>query len=119
ASCTRSGPASMAAVAEVSRADPEARPTFAWRRRSEAAVKTAFDKPLSEPVPARLLTAAGAESGTIIPFVRRKLGANRSMIMALAASLAALAIGFGAGQWQATPAGTIYLANGPTDGAGS
>lgn len=112
-------PAQMAAVEEVIREDPEARTIVAVLRRSAAAVKTAFDKPLSEPVPARLLTAAGAESGAIIPFVRRKLEANRSVIMAMAASLAALAIGFGAGQWQATPAGTIHLANGPADGTES
>jgi anti-sigma factor RsiW len=109
-------PAQMAAVEEVIREDPEARTIVAVLRRSGAAVKTAFDRPLDEPVPGRLLAAAGAETGTIIPFVRRKLGANRSTIMALAASLAALAIGFGAGQWQAAPAGVIRLANGPADG---
>ena len=110
-------PAQMAAVEEMIREDPEARTIVAVLRRSAAAVKTAFDRPLNEPVPARLLAAAGAESGTVVPFVRRKLVANRSVIMALAASLAALAIGFGAGQWQAAPAGVIRLANGPADGA--
>lgn len=109
-------PAQMAAVEEVIREDPEARTIVAVLRRSAAAVKTAFDRPLKEPVPGRLLTAAGAESGTIVPFVRRKLAANRSTVMALAASLAALAIGFGAGQWQAEPAGVIRLAAGPADG---
>jgi len=112
-------PAQMAAVAEVIREDPEARTIVAVLRRSAAAVKTAFDQPLKEPVPARLLAAAGADSGTIVPFVKRKLGANRSAIMALAASLAALAIGFGAGQWEAAPGGVIRLAGGPTDGTES
>jgi anti-sigma factor RsiW len=112
-------PAQMAAVEEVIREDPEARTIVAVLRRSAAAVKTAFDRPLNEPVPARLIAAAGADSGTVVQFVRRKLGANRSVIMALAASLAALAIGFAAGNWQAAPAGVIRLAGGPTDGTDS
>jgi surface antigen len=108
-------PAQMAAVEEVIREDPEARTIVGVLRRSADAVKTAFDRPLGESVPARLLAAAGAADGqagggTVLPFAARKLRLNRSAITALAASLAALAIGFGAGSWQAAPAGRIYLA---------
>lgn len=108
-------PAQMAAVEEVIREDPEARTIVAVLRRSATAVKTAFDRPLNEPVPARLLAAAGASDapasgGTVVPFLARRLHINRTTITALAASLAALAIGFGAGSWQAAPKGGIYLA---------
>lgn len=108
-------PAQMAAVEEAIREDPEARTIVAVLRRSAAAVKTAFDRPLNEPVPARLLEAAGAvdgqaSGGTVVPFLARRLRINRSTITALAASLAALVIGFSAGSWQATPKGGIYLA---------
>ena len=115
-------PAQMAAVEEAIREDPEARTIVAVLRRSAAAVKTAFDRPLNEPVPARLLAAARATNdqasgGTVVPFLARRFAISRSTITALAASLAALAIGFGAGYWQAPSAGVIRLANGPEDGA--
>jgi len=112
-------PAQMAAVEEVIREDAEARTIVAVLRRSATAVKTAYDRPMGEPVPARLLAAAGAANeqasgGTVVPFAR-KLRMNRTAITALAASLAALAIGFGAGLWQAEPAGRIILAGDGTD----
>ena len=117
-------PAQMAAVEEIIRDDPEARTIVAVLRRSAAAVKTAFDQPLREPVPARLLATVGAtmavvrSAATSCPCVARKLRLGRPTITALAASLAALAIGFGAGHWQAAPSGGIRVAGG-SDGAES
>ena len=109
-------PAQMAAVEEIIREDPEARTIVAVLQRSAAAVKTAFDQPLHEPVPARLLAAVGMDGpaieGNVVPLRARKPRLDRPTIMALAASLAALAIGFGAGQWQAAPSGVIRLAGG-------
>jgi surface antigen len=111
-------PAQMAAVEEVIREDPEARTIVAVLRRSADAVKTAFDRPLGEPVPTRLLATIGpidgpAVAGNVVPMPSRKLWLHRPTIMALAASLAALAIGFGAGYWQAAPGGGIRLAGAP------
>ena len=109
-------PAQMAAVEEMIRNDPEAGTIVGVLRRSAAAVKTAFDQPLHEPVPARLLAAVGTDGpaieGNVVPLRARKPRLDRPTIMALAASLAALAIGFGAGQWQAAPSGVIRLAGG-------
>lgn len=115
-------PAQMAAVEEIIRDDPEARTIVAVLRRSADAVKVAFDQPLREPVPARLLAAAGAmdggaTGGSVVPLIARKFRLNRPTIMAMAASVAALAIGFGAGYWQAAPGGGIRLAAGPADGS--
>jgi surface antigen len=107
-------PAQMAAVEEIIREDPEARAIAAVLRRSAAAVKSAYDQPLREPVPARLLAAVGADGpaieGNVVPLRTRKARFDRPTIMALAASLAALVIGFGAGHWQAAPSGGIRLA---------
>ncbi len=107
-------PAQMAAVEEVLREDPEARTIVGVLRRSATAVKSAFDQPLREPVPARLLAAVGVDGaaveGNVVPLRTRKARFDRPTIMALAASLAALVIGFGAGHWQAAPSGGIRLA---------
>ena len=117
-------PSQRAAVEEIIREDPEARTIVAVLRRSAAAVKTAFDRPLRGPVPTRLLAAAGAEDGSAItgnemPWRLRKLRLARPTVMALAASLAALVIGFGAGYWQAAPGGGIRLAGSPAEGSGT
>ena len=116
-------PAQMAAVEEIVREDPEARAIVAVLRRSRAAVKAAFDRPLDGPVPDRLLAAVGAErpamQGNVVPLrVRQRLG-NRPTALALAASLAALVIGFGAGTWQAAPGDGIRLAGSSADGTES
>src|SRR5262249_21636438 len=116
-------PAQMAAVEEIIREDPEARAIVAVLRRSAAAVKTAFDRPLGEPVPTRLLAAIGAAEGSAAarvatPWRSRKLRLNRLTITALAASLAALASGFGAGYWQAAAGGGIRLAGAPGEETG-
>lgn len=107
-------PAQMATVEDIIREDPEARAIVAVLQRSAAAVKAAFDRPLDEPVPARLLATvemAGARvESNVAPLVARKRRLDRSVIMALAASMAALAIGFGAGYWQAATGAGIRLA---------
>jgi len=116
-------PAQRAAVEEIVREDPEARAIVAVLRGSAAAVKTAYDQPLHEPVPPRLLAAAGggepAGESKVVSLPVRKRWPDRPWAMALAASLAALAIGFGAGYWQAQPSGGFHLAGGPTDGTDS
>jgi surface antigen len=113
-------PAQMAAVEEIIREDPEARAIVAVLRRSRAAVKAAFDRPLDGPVPERLLAAVGAEGpaiqGNVVSLRPRLHLGNRTTALALAASLAALAIGFGAGYWQASPGGAIRLAGSSDDG---
>jgi hypothetical protein len=115
-------PAQMAAVEELIREDPEARAIAAVLRRSAAAVKSAFDQPLRGPVPVGLLAAVGSEEAAIESNVvllgARKHRLEYATIMALAASLAALVIGFGAGYWQAVPSGGIRLA-GAADGTES
>jgi hypothetical protein len=116
-------PAQMAAVEEIIREDPEARAIAAVLRRSAAAVKSAYDQPLREPVPARLLATVELEEATIegdvVPLRAPKRRLERATIMMLAASLAALVIGFGAGYWQAAPSGDIRLAGAPADGTES
>ncbi|HEY7689963.1 MAG TPA: hypothetical protein VH835_14790, partial [Dongiaceae bacterium] len=116
-------PAQMASVEEVIREDPEARAIVAVLRRSRAAVKAAFDRPLDGPVPARLLAAAGAKGpaseGNVVALRARKPWLDRPTVMALAASLAALVIGFGAGYWQAAPGDGIRLAGSSGDGTES
>ena len=116
-------PAQMAAVEEIIREDPEARAIAAVLQRSAAAVKAAFDQPLREPVPGRLLAAVGLEEAAmesnVVPLRARKRRLERTTIMALAASLAALVIGFGVGYWQAAPSGDIRLAGAPADGTAS
>ena len=112
-------PAQRAAVEEIILEDPEARAIVAVLRGSAAAVKTAYDQPLREPVPPRLLAAAGggesASAGTVVPLPARKRWLERPWKMALAASMAALAVGFGIGYWQARPSGEFHLAGGPAD----
>ena len=117
-------PAQMAAVEAIIKEDPEARAVVAVLRRSAAAVKTAFDQPLHEAVPTHLLATVGAADGSgaagnnVVSLIARKLQFSRSTITALAASLVALAIGFGAGHWQAAPGGGLRLAGG-SDGVES
>jgi len=111
-------PAQMAAIEEVLREDAEARAIVGVLRRSVGAVRAAFDQPMNEPVPARLLAAVGAEDGRtddgqVVPLRRRKMRIDRSRSMLLAASVAGLAIGFGAGYLQFAPGGAIHLAGTP------
>ena len=108
-------PAQMATVEQILREDAEARTIVGVLRRSAGAVSAAFDQPMNEPVPARLLAAVGAEdeqsaAPQIVSLRPRKMRMERPLAMALAASVAGLVIGFGAGYFQFAPGGTIRLA---------
>ena len=100
-------PAQRTAVEQTIQADPEAQAIVSVLKRSAMAVKAAFDEPLAEPVPRRLLDAINAgdarsakpsPNGMVVPFERRRAMPRLSrVLLPLAASLAALAIGFAAG----------------------
>jgi surface antigen len=98
-------PAQRAAVEQAIRADPEAQAIVSVLKNSAAAVKTAYDEPMTVPVPQRLLDVLQADAarsgGTgdgVVPFApRRPMSVVSRYLLPLAASLAALAIGFGAG----------------------
>src|SRR6185312_15722334 len=89
--------------------NPEARAMVDMLRRSGAAVKNAFDQPLHEAAPERLLAAIGASGDrgatgqvvTLRPVPRRRLSVGP--VTALAASLAMLFVGIGAGYLQFAP----------------
>ncbi len=93
-------------VAATIRDDAEAQAIVAALRRSAAAVKGAFDEPLHQPVPARLLDTlergAGGDRDRVVPLRGRRFDLRRSLLP-LAASVAALVVGFGGGYvFQAT-----------------
>ena len=81
---------------------------------SALVVRAAFDDVIKEPVPDQLLLAArgAAAASTVVPF-RRRAGSTigRWIALPLAASVAALMIGAGAGYW----AGRSPVAPPPTD----
>ena len=87
-------------VAATIRDDAEAQAIVAALRRSADAVKGAFDEPLHQPVPARLLDAlhpgAAGNRDRVVPLRGRRFDPRRSLLP-LAASLAALVVGFGGG----------------------
>ena len=84
-------------VAATIRDDVEAQAIVAALRRSAAAVKGAFDEPLHQPVPARLLDALErGDRDRVVPLRGRRFDLRRSLLP-LAASLAALVVGFGGG----------------------
>lgn len=108
-------PDQMAAVEATLRDDPEARAIVAVLRRSADAVKTAYDQPLHEPVPEMLLAAIGAAepvaAAKVVPLRRSSWPLpSRQVLMALAASVLALAVGFGAGFMQGKPGAGITVA---------
>lgn len=99
-------PAQRAAVEDAIRADPEARAIVSVLQKSAAAVKNAFDEPMTAPVPQRLFDVLKTDASqpvesrsgdVVVPFARRRPMPVVSRLLLLAASLAALAIGFGAG----------------------
>jgi anti-sigma factor RsiW len=122
-------PAQAADVEAAIRDDPEAQAIVSVLRRSGDAVRSAFDRPLYEPVPARLLAAAGAASPAagvlvagdrIVPLPRRAPRADiRRVLLPLAASILALAIGFGAGYLQFGRTTPLRPAAGPAEDGGS
>lgn len=113
-------PDQMADLEATIRDDPEAQAIVGVLRRSAAAVRTAYDQPLHEPVPERLLAAIGAAEpapgANVVPLRRpSRLWPSRQALMALAASIATLAIGFGAGYMQSWPGGGIAPAGVPSE----
>jgi len=108
-------PAQMATVEQILREDAEARAIVGVLRRSAGAVRAAFDQPMNEPAPARLLAAVGAEdeqtaAPQVVPLRPRKMRVEHPLALLLAASVAGLVIGFGAGYFQFAPASAIRLA---------
>jgi len=106
-------------VDDIIREDPEARTIVSVLRGSGEALKVAFNRPLHEKVPARLLAALGAaENGgaaaKVVPLRRsaRPLPL-RQVLTALAASIAILFIGVGIGYLRFAPPSIIGPAGEP------
>jgi hypothetical protein len=114
-------PAQRATAEEIIRDNPEARAMVDTLRRSAAAVRSAFDQPLREPAPARLLAAIGAApdragTGSVVAFPpSRRQRLSVRPFTALAASLALLLVGLGAGYLQFAPEGAIRPAGANSD----
>jgi anti-sigma factor RsiW len=89
-------PRQAAALEAAIRGDPEAQAMLALLRRSAAAVRTAFDAPLLEPVPPRLLAALERPAGRSGGRSRPAFPLGRALLP-LAASLLALFVGFAGG----------------------
>jgi surface antigen len=101
-----------AAVDAIIREDAEARTIVSVLRGTGEAVREAFEQPLHEAVPARLLAALGAPgAGNVVP-MRRPARAvpMRQLLTALAASIAILVIGVGVGYVTFAPAGRMVPA---------
>jgi anti-sigma factor RsiW len=109
-----------AAAAEVARAvesDAELAARVDMFRTSSVMVRAAFADVIYEPVPDRLLAAARgpvAAADNVVPF-RKRSPVGRWIALPLAASVAALMIGAGAGYW----AGRSPVAPPPTELAAS
>ena len=105
--------AQMAAVDDMLREDAEARTIVSVLRAGADPLKVAFNRPMREAVPARLLAALGAAEDhpaetKVVP-LRRPLGflPMRQVLTAAAASIAFLVVGIGFGYWQFAPAPSI------------
>jgi hypothetical protein len=114
-------PAQRAAVDDIIREDLEARTIVSVLRGTGEAVRAAFEQPLHEAVPPRLLAALAAAGGgeatdTVVPirrpvrFVRRQ-----QLLTALAASIAVLFVGIGVGYLRFAP-GPIFTEQGHESG---
>jgi len=111
--------AQTAVVDDIIREDPEARTIVSVLRGSGEALRVAFNRPLQEKVPARLLAALGAsEAGgakaKVVPLRRpaRSLPL-RQVLTAVAASIAILFIGIGIGYLRFAPPSIIEPAATP------
>jgi anti-sigma factor RsiW len=106
-------PAQMAAVDDIIREDPEARTIVSVLRGTGEAIRAAFEQPLHESVPPRLLAVLGAAgegsaAGKVVPLRRpAKSVPMRQLLTALAASIAILFVGIGVGYLEFAPAGSI------------
>jgi hypothetical protein len=106
-------PAQMAAVDDILREDLEARTIVSVLRGTGEAIRAAFEQPLHESVPPRLLavlgaTGEGSATGKVVP-LRRPVKAvpMRQLLTALAASIAILFVGVGVGYLEFAPARSI------------
>ena len=102
-------PAQTAAVDGIMREDLEARTIVSVLRGTGEAVREAFEQPLHEAVPARLLATLGAagdrDAGKVVPIRRRvKSVPMQYLLTALAASVAILFVGVGIGYLGFAPA---------------
>lgn len=109
--------AQRAAVDDVLREDLEARTIVSVLRGTGEAVRAAFEQPLHEAVPPRLLAALAAAGGgkvtnTVVPIRRPVKVALKPLLAALAASIAILFIGIGVGYLEFAPAGGLRPAEG-------
>lgn len=94
-------PAQRVAVDDILREDLEARTIVSVLRGTGEAVRAAFEQPLHEAVPPRLLGALAAAGGkatnTVVPIRRPAKVALKPRLLALAASVAILFVGIGMG----------------------
>jgi hypothetical protein len=106
-------PAQTAAVDEIIREDLEARTIVSVLRGTGEAIREAFEQPLHEAVPARLLATLSASSegggaGKVVPLrPPARSGPMQQLLTALAASIAILFIGVGVGYLEFAPARTM------------
>jgi surface antigen len=101
----------MAAVEEIVRENLEARTIVSVLRGTGEAIRAAFEQPLHESVPPRLLAALGV-AGEVVP-MRRPVTRMpmRQLLMALAASIAILFVGVGIGYLEFASGRSIGPAN--------
>src|SRR5262249_38880182 len=109
-------PAQRAAVDDIVRDDPEARAIVSVLRGTGEAIRAAFEQPLHESVPPRLLAALGAAgegaaTGQVVP-LRRPMRAA-PMPQPLTALVASVAGRVGVGYLEFAPARSMGPANGP------
>jgi len=99
-------PAQTAAVGDIIREDAEARTIVSVLRGTGEAVREAFEQPLHDAVPARLLATLGAAgAGNVVPLRRPvKSVPMQYLLTALAASIAILFVGVGVGYLEFAPA---------------
>jgi hypothetical protein len=105
-------PAQTAAVDGIIREDAEARTIVSVLRGTGEAVRAAFEQPLHESVPARLLATLGAAgdggAARVVPIRRTvKSVPTQHLLTALAASIAILFVGVGVGYLEFAPARSI------------
>lgn len=104
--------AQMAAVDDMLREDAEARAIVSVLRAGADPLKVAFNRPMHETVPGRLLAALGAAEDRpaatkVVPLRRAVRSLPLRQFLAAAASIAILLVGIGVGYWQFAPAPSI------------
>lgn len=97
-------------VAALVETDPEARETVRLLTLSAEAARNAFDKPLRQPIPDRLMRALDAASEGVGP--AKSPTSARRWSLPLAAAIAALVLGFGGGYLTGAADDDYQLASG-------